>query len=445
LFSPPAKTTVPKSPQKSPSGDLGVSFSGFLNDWHKQGSLVTDNGQIGFLKERYRDDAVFKSLELNPLQTQRAEQYIKFRDTYHLLYNYEAVERTENAGLRRSLNELYDDFTHRYGNLNDRKNLDLIKMDAGGQEILSLERFDNGKFVKADIFSQPVSFSLNEVVELTDSIEALSASLNKFGEVNAEYMLSLSTHKIENISRSMNGNNELISRMKGDWEIFNQRVQFDTDGNKLNPIKLNEVESADIKILAEKLNHLNDNAVTHGEHYPIGELYGFKLLVKTENSEKEGLFLKENRFFIEGEGHIKYSHNSGRLANDPKLAVQSFLNALEKIPTLIEKYEKENAKLSVDLPVLQEIAQSAWRKENELKDLKTELSALDRKIQLSLAPIDQSEDKPEKTQQNGQTKYENSYPIPERLKEYKNEMGERLVIATLPKYESEKQAKVIKM
>ena len=30
--------------------------------------------------------------------------------------------------------------------------------------------------------------------------------------------------------------------------------------------------------------------------------------------------------------------------------------------------------------------------ENELKDLKTELTALDRKIQLTLAPIDKSED-----------------------------------------------------
>jgi len=36
---------------------------------------------------------------------------------------------------------------------------------------------------------------------------------------------------------------------------------------------------------------------------------------------------------------------------------------------------------------------STWRKENELKDMKTELAALDRKIQLSLTPIDKSDDK----------------------------------------------------
>ena len=41
-----------------------------------------------------------------------------------------------------------------------------------------------------------------------------------------------------------------------------------------------------------------------------------------------------------------------------------------------------------DLPVLQEVVKGAWRKENELKELKSELAALDRKIQLSLKPIE---------------------------------------------------------
>ena len=104
-----------------------------------------------------------------------------------------------------------------------------------------------------------------------------------------------------------------------------------------------------------------------------------------------------------GEGNVKYSHNNGRIANDPKLAVQSFLNALEKIPSLIKKYEDDNVKLFADLPVLQEIAKSTWRKEDELKDLKTEWAAVDRKIQLSLKPIDTSEDKKENTQDNSRS------------------------------------------
>jgi hypothetical protein len=74
--------------------------------------------------------------------------------------------------------------------------------------------------------------------------------------------------------------------MKNDWEAFNSRVQHDREGNKLNPLKLDGIESTDVKILATKLAHINDHATTHGEHYPIGELYGFKLLVKNRRQPK---------------------------------------------------------------------------------------------------------------------------------------------------------------
>ncbi|KAA6299758.1 MAG: hypothetical protein EZS26_004103, partial [Candidatus Ordinivivax streblomastigis] len=171
-------------------------YSGALEEHLKQGSMVVEqNGQIGFLKERYRDDAIFKSLELSPLQEQKAKLYIEIRDAYHSLYNYEAKEQKENKDLRQSLNTHYDTFVKRYGNLNDRKNLDLIKMDTGGREILSLEHSENGKLVKADIFNGPVAFNSNEIKQADTPIEALSASLNKFGEVNTRYMLSLLPEK----------------------------------------------------------------------------------------------------------------------------------------------------------------------------------------------------------------------------------------------------------
>jgi hypothetical protein len=63
-------------------------WSSGLANFHKQGSMVVErNGQLGFLQERYRDDAIFKSLELIPIQAQKAKLYIEIRDTYHLLYN----------------------------------------------------------------------------------------------------------------------------------------------------------------------------------------------------------------------------------------------------------------------------------------------------------------------------------------------------------------------
>ena len=64
---------------------------------------------------------------------------------------------------------------------------------------------------------------------------------------------------------------------------------------------------------------------------------------------------------------------------------------------MIEKYELEIAKISKDVPVLNDIVNGTWRKEDELKVLKTEFLALDRKIQLSLKPIEQGEAKTEES------------------------------------------------
>ncbi|MFV0590673.1 MAG: hypothetical protein ACK5M7_04760 [Draconibacterium sp.] len=44
----------------------------------------------------------------------------------------------------------------------------------------------------------------------------------------------------------------------------------------------------------------------------------------------------------------------------------------------------QNERLKHDIPVLQEVVNGKWRKESELGKLKTELSALERRIRASL-------------------------------------------------------------
>jgi hypothetical protein len=107
LFSQPVQNTAqnagnsnsPSNPTPAPKPSALPDprpYSGILQEHHKQGSMVVEqNGQTGYLKERYRNDAVFKPLELNPLQTQKAKLYVRLRDTYHTLYSYEATELKE--------------------------------------------------------------------------------------------------------------------------------------------------------------------------------------------------------------------------------------------------------------------------------------------------------------------------------------------------------------
>ena len=166
-------------------------FSEDIQYFHQNGSMVVDKGQVGFLSEVRKNGATFTPLPIKPEQEKRAILYITMSETYQQLYHYEAETHEENVDMREHLNQYYDEFVDRYGNLNEKQNAKFILMDANGRDALALERGENGRFVKADIFDHPVSFAVDEVTSVDTPMEALSASLNKYGEVNLEYMGSL--------------------------------------------------------------------------------------------------------------------------------------------------------------------------------------------------------------------------------------------------------------
>ena len=68
------------------------------------------------------------------------------------------------------------------------------------------------------------------------------------------------------------------------------------------------------------------------------------------------------------------------------------------------QYEERTVKLKADVPQLETIISKTWGKEDELKQLKSELAALDRKITAELAPKhdenDGTENKQEQSQQS---------------------------------------------
>ena len=212
---------------------------------------------------------------------------------------------------------------------------------------------------------------------------------------------SSSRFKLEDIMSNMEKNSSYINRISSDMEVFNSRVQFANDGTRLNPVILNGLQGSNPKEIGQKLNEIADNARTYGAYENIGTLYGFQLLVKSETTVKDGFDLIQNRFFVKGEGEILYNYNHGNMATDPKTAALNFLNALDTMPKLLEKYQVDNEKLQKDIPTLKEVVEANWRKEPELKALKDDLVKLEREIQLSLKPIEESEGHAENTFENG--------------------------------------------
>ena len=198
------------------------------------------------------------------------------------------------------------------------------------------------------------------------------------------------TGKLAEIESSVSFHSDKIKEAQADLACFEQRVERDTEGLPVNKLTIKGVEdSTDIKVIAARLHEIEEKARTKSEYNKIGEVYGFSIMVKTENTSKDLFDCSVNRFFVKGQESIYYTYNNGKLAADPKLACENFVNALERIPKVIESHEKEIAKVAANKDVYTNIANSSWKREDELRALKGEAAELDRRIALTLAPPDE--------------------------------------------------------
>ena len=218
------------------------------------------------------------------------------------------------------------------------------------------------------------------------SLEGERKSFNK-GKRDSETKLRSKTAELGNNKASLKG-------MTEDYGKFMGEAKKDKDGNILNLITLDGVESTNLEVIGKHLQMLAEKETTGGQYKRIGEIYGFPVKIVSETSFENGLPFVDNRFFVEG--NYKYQYNYGHIAkSDPIAAANNFLNALQKIPSYIEQYDSRCKALEKEIPQLEEIAGKTWKKEEELKGLKAELAALDRKIQLELAPPTEKECKEE--------------------------------------------------
>lgn len=196
---------------------------------------------------------------------------------------------------------------------------------------------------------------------------------------------SSAKYKLDDYKEMLESAESRFKQISLDWENLQGRIGKRSDGSIINAIKLEGLsQNASVKEIGAKLNQISKKARTGGQYEEIGSLYGFDLLVKTEMTNKDGIDVRVNRFLIQGEGNIKYTFNNGLMAKDPEIASTNFLRALEKLPGHIKNEEQKIAEIAKDLPVLKEVVNGKWSKENRLSELKTELSAIERKIQLSL-------------------------------------------------------------
>ncbi|MBC6489615.1 Eco57I restriction-modification methylase domain-containing protein [Flavihumibacter stibioxidans] len=202
-----------------------------------------------------------------------------------------------------------------------------------------------------------------------------------------------SRFKLENLQEEKGKTLQTLEKLSIDEKQYKRQLQYDKEGIKINPVHLQDLNSTDAEAIGSHLIHLYINwkpGIGDDDNKRIGDLYGFDLYIRRqkETYEDKGMFEYKynNVFYAESkESGIKYSWNQGHINIDnPKLAARYFLNAIDRVQFLKEKYQKDLHELKQNIPMLEKIVAKAFDKEDELGQLKKDVIRLEREITIKI-------------------------------------------------------------
>ena len=158
----------------------------------------------------YRENSIMVKPDLNATAKERVKGLVGLRDCVSELINLQMDEFTSDAEVRlkqAELNERYDDFSAKFGLINDRSNRLAFSNDSSYYLLCSLEVIDeNGKLErKADMFSKRTIRQHRSVESVDTAVEALAVSIGERARVDLPYMASLCGKSIEEVTADLQG------------------------------------------------------------------------------------------------------------------------------------------------------------------------------------------------------------------------------------------------
>jgi len=194
-----------------------------------------------------------------------------------------------------------------------------------------------------------------------------------------------SRYRLEDLEKQKGETTTTFEKLQKDEALYKQNLKLDKDGVKVNALELVDFRSAESEEIGHYFNKLYLTFKGPDEQ-KIGMLYGFDLYVRQQKKpfEMNGMiaYQSQNDLYAESpESGIKYLWNHGIPNTDnPKLAARYFLNAIDRVVQLTEKYGKELAEFDKEIPVVRQLTQRTFEKEEELVNLKAELKRLEKEI-----------------------------------------------------------------
>ena len=143
----------------------------------------------------YRENSVMTQVELSDTAKGRVTGMVELRQIVNELIDQQLNDYPDEdiKATQAKLNTAYDDFTAKYGLLNDRKNGRLFEQDSSYYLLCSLENLDEQGQLKskAAMFTKRTIRPERTVTSVDTPSEALAVSIGEHGKVDLPYMAEL--------------------------------------------------------------------------------------------------------------------------------------------------------------------------------------------------------------------------------------------------------------
>jgi N12 class adenine-specific DNA methylase len=206
--------------------------------------------------------------------------------------------------------------------------------------------------------------------------------------------VSRSRYLLEDLEKKSKDTQSTLELVRKDEISYKQVLKFDEDGTKQNPLKLKDVVVADTVAIGNHLIALYKNWSPEDFNQPdlhLGELYGFDLFIRQKLQTVEDGFSSRITYvtslYAESRSTgIKYMQNGGAPNIDnPKHAARYFLDAINRVVGMAERYEKELDGINRQIPEVRELSQRPFDQEYELASLKKDMEKLEMEISQKIA------------------------------------------------------------
>ena len=204
----------------------------------------------------FRENSRMNPVEVSMTAENRIKGMIAIRDCVRTLIEYQTEDYsdTEIQAEQARLNELYDDFSKKYGLINARANNSAFSSDSSYCLLSSLEVLDDeGNFIrKADMFSKRTIKQKVTILSVDTASEAYALSLAEKAKIDMPYMMEL-TGKSEQ---------ELFEDLKG--VIFLNPMHTSDEDGRPKYLPADEYLSGNVR---EKLEWARRSAELYPEDY----------------------------------------------------------------------------------------------------------------------------------------------------------------------------------